>query len=81
VTQDELIIPLQTLISKHEKWEKYRSAKKQNNSGKRVIKHNGIQQKSTKKEEGLPEGKKLLFIRKGRDFQARNLDVSFKWLV
>jgi len=42
VTTDELIIPLQILITKHEKWEKYRSAKKQNNSGKRVIKHNGI---------------------------------------
>jgi hypothetical protein len=64
VTTDELITPLQILITRHEKqWEKYRSAKRQNNSGKRVIKHNGLQQKSTKKEGGLPEKKKLLFIR------------------
>jgi hypothetical protein len=61
VTTDELIIPLQILITNHEKWEKYRSIKKQNNFGKRVIKHNGIQQKSTKKEEGLPEEKKISY--------------------
>jgi hypothetical protein len=64
VTTDELIIPLQILITKQEKWEKYRCAKKQNNSGKRVIKHNGIQQRSTKKEEGLPEEKKVTLYQK-----------------
>lgn len=80
MTTDELITPLQILIAKHEKWKKYRSAKKQNSSGKKVIKHNGIQQKSTKKEEELPGGGRRSYYssEKGRDFQIRNLDVIFK---
>jgi hypothetical protein len=49
--------------------EKCRSAKKQNNSGKRVIKHNGIQQKSTKKEEGLPEKKVTIHQKKEAIFR------------
>ena len=64
MTTDELIIPRQILITKQEKWEKYRSAKKQNISGKRVIKHNGIQQKSTKKREGLSEKKEVTIHQK-----------------
>lgn len=64
MTTDKLIIPLQILTTKDEKWEKCRSAKKQNNSGKRVIKHNGIQQKSTKKEEGLLEKKVIIHQKK-----------------
>jgi len=38
-------------------------------------------QQRRKKDYRRKKKKKLLFIRKGRDFQARNLDVSFKWLV
>ena len=78
MTTDKLIIPLQILTTKDEKWEKCRSAKKQNNSGKRVIKHNGIQQKSTKKEEGLLEKKKLLFIRKRKRFSGKELRREFQ---
>jgi hypothetical protein len=78
VTKDELIIPLQILITNHEKLEKYRSAKKQNNFGKRVIKHNGIQQKSTKKEEGLPEKKKVTIHQKRKRFSGKELRSEFQ---